>query len=75
MTRQNANRRILELLESLVETHPDQRFMQLLFNADVLKTDESTSSDNGKPSVVNEYHIESVGLLERVRNSKIWEVT
>lgn len=72
MTRQNANRRILELLESLVEALPDQGFTQLLFNSEVLKCDPRST---GIPEVRNEYHLESQELLERVRKSCIWEVT
>lgn len=71
MTRQQANREILKILSALVETYPDQRFTQLLFNADVLKCDPRST---GVPEVRNEYHMESEETLERVRKSMILEV-
>lgn len=71
MSRQNANREILKILTALVETYPDQRFTQLLFNADVLKCDPRST---GIPEVRNEYHMESSETLERVRKSTIMEI-
>ena len=73
MTRRQTNIRILELLESLVNAHPDQRFLQLLVNADVLVTEKPDGwSSTGYR---DEYNVESKVILERVRNSKIWEVS
>ena len=36
MTRQEANKKILEKLTRMVEEHPDWRFGQILMNANVL---------------------------------------
>lgn len=71
MTRQQANREILRILSTLVEIYPDQRFHQLLVNSDVLKTD---ANPKGPPTVRNEYHAESVDLLERIKKCYLLEV-
>lgn len=73
MTRQQANRRIVEMLDALVEAHPDLRFTQLLFNADVIVG--SLNPERCVQEIRNEFYVESKDLLDRVRQSKIWEVT
>ena len=72
MSRKSSNRDILRILTALVNNHPDQRFMQLLFNADVLKVISDPLSTSS-PTVINEYHLESSELLERVRRSEMWQ--
>lgn len=66
MTRQEANRKIIARLAALNEEMGDQRFGQLLVNANV-------TVDTGRPggSPVNEvkYHEESVTILERVQKA------
>lgn len=73
MNRKAANLRILEMLESLIHAHPEMRFTQILFNADVLVT--TPSPDGSAPVVTNEFNLEPKVLLERVRRSKVWEQT
>lgn len=70
MTRLEANREILELLSDMVEAHPEMRFTQLLFNSDALITFQD--SFDKRPEVVNEYHLESIALLDRIKNSSLW---
>lgn len=70
MTRQKANTEILKLLATLVESCPDQRFHQLLANADVLVSEISPEGVVYR----DEYTLESDKLLKRVRKSKIWRI-
>lgn len=68
MTRLEANKEILRVLHILARNHPDQRFIQLLFNANVLKV----TADGGL-IVCNEYHLESEELLKRVKQGDLWQ--
>jgi hypothetical protein len=68
MGRQNANRQILNILKGLVEAYPDQRFFQLLVNADIIRT---RFSSEGFSVAENEYNTESTETLKRVKNSSI----
>jgi hypothetical protein len=67
-SRYESNKKILEILGRLNEENPDQRFVQLLFNADILV---SNRGEDGKISVENEYNTESEETLERLLNSSI----
>lgn len=72
MKRQQANRRILECLEAMIDKHPDQRFVQLLFNLDVLKTRSAPEECSCPTTAFNEYATESTATLDRIRASKVW---
>lgn len=61
MTRQEANRELVDILSELVEKHPDMRFGQLLSYAEVVKTKLLEPGDWR-----NEFNLESDKLLERV---------
>jgi hypothetical protein len=69
MTRLEANREILKLLAELVEKYPDQRFVQLLVNTNVV-----IPVYNGDASVTgfkNSYQTESADTLVCVRKSPL----
>lgn len=72
MKRQQANLRILEALEAMVNKHPDQRFCQLLFNLDVFQTYKDVGGGTESPRVTNEYATESTETLSRIRSSGPW---
>lgn len=59
MTRQEANKKILEKLAKMVEKYPDWRFGQLLVNCNLLEI-----IDLGK--VADPYHEESEQTLENI---------
>ena len=59
MTRQEANKKILEKLTRMVEEHPDWRFGQILMNSNVL-----IRIDFGK--VLDPFYDESTETLENM---------
>lgn len=61
MTRQEANRKILELIAAEVEAHPDLRFNQFLHNMNVVFHCE----DNIIEDVID-YYEEPVVTLKRI---------
>jgi hypothetical protein len=72
MNRKQANLEILAVLVKLVEAYPDSRFVQILFNADVLIT--SGVGADGLPQVLNEFYLESTATLDRVKSSYIFKL-
>lgn len=71
MTRQRANRELLEHLILLVEKHPDQRFGQLLQNAGFLDALDFGAyvPGWGGPAWKNEFYLEPQELLKRVQET------
>ena len=70
MTKQEANRKIVELLAAAVEKYPDQRFVQLLDNLGLLVLERSP--ENGMPTGYKHgYHEESVDILARVLQNDV----
>lgn len=67
MTRQEANRKIISRLAALNEQMPDQRFGQLLVNADVTSPDIGPK-DRQYNNMVG-YYEESSTILERVQKA------
>ena len=65
MTRLESNRRLVEILNRLVENNPDQRFSQLLRNYGFIKEERPTRPEMCI-SVQNEFYVESDKILERV---------
>lgn len=61
MTRQEANRELVDILSELVEKHPDMRFGQLLEYASIVRTRHLGPGD-----WQNEFYMEPQKLLERV---------
>lgn len=59
MTRQEANKKILEKLAKMVEEHPDWRFGQILMNANVLIRCDFTKC-------LDPFYDESVKTLENM---------
>ncbi len=64
MTRQEANKLILELIKRYVEECPDQRFGQILFN---LKINEFQNSQDPLEGLRDIYGDESETILRRLR--------
>lgn len=70
MTRLEANRQILSILKTLVETYPDWRFGQLMRNADVV--DQVPNAGDGSFYVwADEFNLESEALLKRIKASPL----
>lgn len=65
MSRLNSNRRLVEILNRLVENNPDQRFSQILRNYGFIK-EERPARPEMCISVQNEFYVESDKILERV---------
>lgn len=65
MSRLESNRRLVEILNRLVENNPDQRFSQLLRNYGFIK-EERPARPEMCISVQNEFYVESDKILERV---------
>jgi hypothetical protein len=59
-SRQLANRELVEILKALVESYPDLRFSQILANY-------GYATREGASYWVNDFYLESVDLLERVK--------
>lgn len=64
MTRQEANRKILELLAAEVEKHPDLRFNQIIVNKNITKTESGSYYQQTHNTV--DYYEEPMVTLERV---------
>ena len=60
-TRQEANRKIIEILQVNVEKYPDMRFGQMLFNLDI------NQNHSGTTTIRDIYADESNNILERVK--------
>ena len=61
MTRQEANRKLVEVINDLVETYPDWRFGQILFNVGII-TRKKDSLDIKDP-----FYEESTETWERIK--------
>lgn len=66
MTRQEANKRILNKLSELIEKYPDQRFGQLLVNTNIVETNLVM----GHIEVDDPFNDESTEIYYRMLNSK-----
>lgn len=55
MTRQEANLQILEILKVVIQSYPDSRFIQLLWNYDLIERD------------VDKFYEESTRTLENLK--------
>lgn len=63
MTRQEANRKILEVISDYVEKCPDIRFWQLLYNLDIIR---------GEPfEIKDDFVRESVEMLNNLRKPAV----
>ena len=63
MTRQEANREIINILSQYVEDNPDIRFHQMLHN---LNLDEQHITEGGEYLCKDLYNMEPVRALERI---------
>lgn len=59
--RQEANRRLIKVLEKLVEAYPDWRFGQILFNAQFIIRKENSLD------IKDPFYEESEETLERIK--------
>jgi hypothetical protein len=67
--RLEANKRLLEILNRLVENNPDQRFSQILRNNSFVRETRPVKAEIGVQLDIkweNEFYIESSDLLKRV---------
>lgn len=63
MTRQEANRKILEIISDYVEKCPDMRFWQLLYNLNIVR---------GEPfEIQDDFARESVEILNNLRKPTV----
>lgn len=60
MNRQEANRLILQRISELIEEHPDLRFHQILFTANLLRIDP-------QGYVEDDFYLESVEALKNLK--------
>ena len=63
MTRLEANRLIILILEQYIEEYPDIRFSQALLNLGVV-----VDWDGDKRAWEDDFYLESEKLLERIKN-------
>jgi hypothetical protein len=68
MTRKESNIDLLNLLEFLIERHPDMRFGQILQNFGFVKAERPAKSEN-RISWQNEFYLEGSEILERVQRT------
>jgi len=62
MLRQEANKKILEILSNQIDKHPDWRFGQLLVNLNIVQTDY-------EGRIMDPFYKESVNILEDINNA------
>ena len=62
MLRQEANRKILEVISQKIEKYPDMRFGQLLVNLNIVQTDY-------EGRIMDPFYKESVNILEDINNA------
>lgn len=55
------------MLEVVINKWPEARFHQLLFRLRVLEQSEDRANEDFQPMVRNEFYLESVELLKRVK--------
>lgn len=60
--RQEANRKLVKVIEKLVEAYPDWRFGQILFNAQFIVRKENSLD------IQDPFYEESEETLERIKN-------
>tara|TARA_Y100000034_G_scaffold136409_1_gene212692 strand:- start:4923 stop:5225 length:303 start_codon:yes stop_codon:yes gene_type:complete len=65
-SRQDSNKKLVEILAELVEKHPEQRFSQILRNYGFI----SEKKTEGPYTWNNEFNLEPDKLLDRVLNTK-----
>lgn len=67
MTRQQANQRLIDILNRLVQNNPDLRFHQILQAYDFITTGDL--DDTSSPRWINEFYSEPVKVLQRVESA------
>jgi hypothetical protein len=72
MTRLEANRQILEILNKEIESQPDVRFTQLLMNLKIIDYSINFPGGLGLPTFVvkDDYNLESEELLNRITKTQ-----
>jgi hypothetical protein len=66
MTRQEYNREIIKQISEYIETHPDTRFVQALWNMDII-TSNGLNEITGKHDIVDKYNEESYHTLNKLK--------
>lgn len=69
MNRLETNRRLVEILNRLVENNPDLRFGQILRNSSFVRETRAVNPQSPASNHIdwrNEFYMESLELLERV---------
>ena len=66
MTRQEYNRQIIKEISEHIETYPDTRFVQALWNMGII-TSNGLSETTGKHDIVDKYNEESKQTLGNIR--------
>lgn len=70
MTRQEANRKILNILKEYIEKYPHQRFGQLLCNTHIVEQDSQLTSNKVEIFTKDPFYEESEETLKRLENIK-----
>lgn len=65
MNRQEANKKILEIVTSAVENNPDLRFIQILWNLNII---DSKKFGDEKIIVIDRFYEEPEETLKRIYN-------
>lgn len=65
MNRQEANKKILEIVTSAVENNPDLRFIQILWNLNII---DSKKFGDEKIIVIDRFYEEPKETLKRIYN-------
>lgn len=65
MNRQEANKKILEIVTSAVENNPDLRFIQILWNLNII---DSKKFRDEKIIVIDRFYEEPEETLKRIYN-------
>ena len=65
MTRQEANKKILKMIEAHINASPNWRFGQLIYNMGVIQADKH-SVDIANISIFDPFHEESEKTLQRI---------
>ena len=63
MTRQEANKQILKVLEQEIEAFPDGRFQQILWNMGIV---DGEMDEKGVMRIKDKHHEESVDTLRKL---------
>lgn len=70
MTRQEANKEILDILGKYIKKYPHLRFGQLLCNTRIIEQDSQITSHNVEIFTKDPFYEESEETLERLKNIK-----